>query len=100
MRFLLVFSAVLKWFSGRKTEEGFLIYKEAELGINPEAGGEFTAVHPAFCSDLRRHAALSIRLRLLLLAVPRAQPSLKQRCIIVSRQTSRRRVLTWCRVCH
>jgi hypothetical protein len=24
---------------GRKTEEGFLIYKEAELGINPEAGG-------------------------------------------------------------
>lgn len=24
---------------GRKTEEGFLIFKEAELGINPEAGG-------------------------------------------------------------
>lgn len=26
---------------GRKTEEGFLIYKEAELQIDPEAGGEF-----------------------------------------------------------
>jgi hypothetical protein len=24
---------------GRKTEEGFLIYKEAELDIDPEAGG-------------------------------------------------------------
>ena len=24
---------------GRKTEEGFSIFKEAELGINPEAGG-------------------------------------------------------------
>lgn len=24
---------------GRKTEEGFAIFKEAELGINPEAGG-------------------------------------------------------------
>ena len=30
------------WFHktlGRKTEEGFAIFKEAELGINPEAGG-------------------------------------------------------------
>lgn len=26
-------------FEGRKTEEGFLIYKEAELQIDPEAGG-------------------------------------------------------------
>lgn len=26
-------------FEGRKTEEGFLIYKEAELKIDPEAGG-------------------------------------------------------------
>ncbi len=25
--------------AGRKTEEGFLIYKEAELRISPEAGG-------------------------------------------------------------
>jgi hypothetical protein len=25
--------------AGRKTEEGFLIYKEAELDIDPEAGG-------------------------------------------------------------
>jgi hypothetical protein len=26
--------------AGRKTEEGFSIYKEAELDINVEAGGE------------------------------------------------------------
>jgi hypothetical protein len=29
---------------GRKTEEGFLIYKEAELKIDPEAGGESSLV--------------------------------------------------------
>lgn len=28
---------------GRKTEEGFFIFKEAELGIRPESGGEFIA---------------------------------------------------------
>jgi len=28
--------------SGRKTEEGFGIFKEAELGINPEAGGTWS----------------------------------------------------------
>ena len=27
---------------GRKTEEGFTIFKEAELGINPEAGGTWS----------------------------------------------------------
>lgn len=32
---------------GRKTEEGFLIYKEAELKINPEAGGMFSSVAQA-----------------------------------------------------
>lgn len=26
--------------TGRKTEEGFFIFKEAELGIRPESGGE------------------------------------------------------------
>lgn len=36
-------SCDIRWWSyrtlGRKTEEGFSIFKEAELGINPEAGG-------------------------------------------------------------
>lgn len=32
---------------GRKTEEGFVIFKEAELGINPEAGGNW---NPTFSS--------------------------------------------------
>lgn len=31
---------------GRKTEEGFAIFKEAELGINPEAGGTYRAQPP------------------------------------------------------
>jgi hypothetical protein len=32
--------------AGRKTDEGFAIYKEDELGINAEAGGQF---NPSLC---------------------------------------------------
>lgn len=49
--------------SGRKTEEGFLIYKEAELKIDPEAGGEFTMIsrhEPAKLSSQGHRCAHSI----------------------------------------
>jgi hypothetical protein len=34
---------------GRKTDEGFAIYKEDELGINPEAGGQLS---PTLCESI------------------------------------------------
>ena len=37
---------------GRKTEEGLSIYKEAELGINVEAGGTLTPTFPQCNLDL------------------------------------------------
>lgn len=36
-----MYAADLILLAGRKTEEGFSIFKEDELGINIEAGGEF-----------------------------------------------------------
>jgi hypothetical protein len=38
--------------SGRQTEEGFSIFKEAELGINVEAGG--TPLCPFDCDCCKR----------------------------------------------
>jgi hypothetical protein len=38
---------------GRKTEEGFLIYKEAELDIDPEAGGTDLCPFDCECCKLR-----------------------------------------------
>jgi hypothetical protein len=43
---------------GRKTEEGFLIYKEAELDIDPEAGG--TPLCPFDCECCRCSPAISL----------------------------------------
>ncbi|KAF9569711.1 hypothetical protein CPC08DRAFT_745598 [Agrocybe pediades] len=53
----------------RKTEEGWSVYKEDELGINDEGGGKLLYV-PALLPVLllpTRHTVMSIRLRLLLL---------------------------------
>jgi hypothetical protein len=40
--------------AGRKTEEGFLIYKEAELDIDPEAGGTPLCPFDCECCKSRR----------------------------------------------
>lgn len=54
--------------SGRQTEEGFFIFKEAELGIDPEAGG--TPLCPFDC-DCCEWSVLLVDHKLELLAVYR-----------------------------
>ena len=51
---------------GRKTEEGFLVYKESELGITDQGGGKFNTpcVHSRY-SIRFRHSSLSVRLPVL-----------------------------------
>lgn len=51
--------------SGRKTDEGFAIYKEDELGIKAEAGGQLYSCTLRVHSHLVRHAVVSLRLSLL-----------------------------------
>lgn len=56
------------YFLGRKTEEGFLIYKEDELGIGDEGGGTFNDHYHVLSDSLVvaiRYTFVSFRLRLL-----------------------------------
>lgn len=48
--------------TGRKTDEGFAIFKEDELGINPEAGGQFNTPILWVYSHLPRNTIMSLRL--------------------------------------
>lgn len=41
--------------TGRKTDEGFAIFKEDELGINAEAGGQFIPLLCVFIHTPQEH---------------------------------------------
>lgn len=49
--FLVICDVCLTGNPGRKTEEGFSVFKEAELGINPEAGGTCSPTFIALETD-------------------------------------------------
>ncbi|KAF9270366.1 hypothetical protein L218DRAFT_1071807 [Marasmius fiardii PR-910] len=55
----------------RKTEEGWLIFKEDELGINDGGGGNlrFTAFLPLTSTSRRRYTVVSFRLSVLFLVI-------------------------------
>lgn len=57
-----MYAADLILLAGRKTEEGFSIFKEDELGINVEAGGEFNSLGLRINLYCHRDPIMSLRL--------------------------------------